>query len=223
MFGSGRPRSCVGLIAVDYCEARCNGLSAFEEQAHRRRVDSRADVQRGYGPHLLLGDPESFAAGGNDPHRRGLREDGFDQVGRGVENMLAVVDHQQPHPALQRGGHRLAHALPRLLGDAQHRCHCIGYRRRIGDCGEFENPDTVGKFVGQPGRNLQGQARFADATYTGQRHQPMSLDRRLHLVEFGLASDEARGRGAQVSRTRIQCPQGGELRAQAPSAWTWNT
>ena len=43
----------------------------------------------------------------------------------------------------------------------------------------------------------------------------MRLDRRLHLVEFGLASDEARGRGAQVPRTRIQCPQRRKVRAQA--------
>jgi hypothetical protein len=79
-----------------------------------------------------------------------------------------------------------------LLGDAQHRRHCIGYRRRIGDCGEFEKPDTVGKFIGQSCRDFGCQAGLADATNPGQRHQPMSLDRRLHLVEFGLASDEAR-------------------------------
>jgi hypothetical protein len=45
---------------------------------------------------LLPGDPHSFAAGGNDSHSRGLREDCFDQVGGGVKHMLAVVEHQQP-------------------------------------------------------------------------------------------------------------------------------
>jgi len=129
--------------------------------------------------------------------------------------VLAVVEHQQPRPALQGGGHRLGHCLARLLGDTQHRCHGVGYRRRIGDCGEFEKPDAVGKFIDETGRDLQRQPGLADPADTGQRHQPMSLDRRRHLVEFGLASDEARGRGAQIPQTRIQCPQGWELRAQA--------
>ena len=42
--------------------------------------------------------------------------------------MLAVVEHQQPEPALQRGGHRLAHSLARLLGNAQHGGHGVGHR-----------------------------------------------------------------------------------------------
>ena len=88
-------------------------------------------------------------------HRRRLREDGLDQIGGGVEHVLAVVEHQQPDPALQRGGHRLAHGLARLLGDAQHRRHRVGHRRRIGDRRQFENPDTVGKFIGQPRRDLR--------------------------------------------------------------------
>ena len=98
----------VRLIGVGHREARRHALGAFDEQTHRGRVDSRADVQRGHRPQLLVGDPQSFAAGGQDLHGRRLREDRFDQIGGGVEHVLAVVEHQQPHPALQRGGHRLA-------------------------------------------------------------------------------------------------------------------
>ena len=108
-------------------------------------------------------------------HGRRLREDGFDQIGGGVEHVLAVVEHQQPDPALQRGGHALAHALARLLGDAQHRRHRVGHRRRIGDRGQLENPDTVGKFVGQSPRDLLCQAGLAHPADTGQSHQPMLL------------------------------------------------
>ena len=108
-------------------------------------------------------------------HGRRLRQDGFDQIGGGVEHVLAVVEHQQPDPALQRGGHALAHALARLLGDAQHRRDRVGHRRRIGDCGQFENPDTVGEFIGQPRGDFHCQAGLADPAHTGQRHQPMCL------------------------------------------------
>ena len=164
---------------------------------------------------MLVGDPQPFAAGGQDSHRRRLRQDGFDQIGGGVEHVLAVVEHQQPDPALQRGGHRLAHGLARLLGDAQHRRHRVGHRRRIGDRRQFENPDTVGKFIGQPRRDFGRQAGLADPAHPGQRHQPMCSQRRLHLGDFGLAPDEAGGRRPQVPRTRIERTQRRKLDAQA--------
>jgi hypothetical protein len=43
----------------------------------------------------------------------------------------------------------------------------------------------------------------------------MGLYRGLHLAGLGLTSDEARGRRAQIPRTRIQCPQRRKVRAQA--------
>ena len=135
---------------------------------------------------MLVGDPQPFAAGGQDPHRRRLRQDGLDQIGGGVEHVLAVVEHQQPDPALQRGGHTLAHGLARLLGDAQHRGHRVGHRRRIGDRGQFEQPDAVRELVGQPRRDFGRQAGLADPAHPGQRHQPMSLQRLLHLGQLGL-------------------------------------
>ncbi len=89
--------------------------------------------------------------------------------------MLAVVEHQQPSPSLQRSGHRLTDGLTRLLGDAQHRRDCIGYRRRIGDRSQLEKPNSIGVFIGQPPGDLHCQAGFADPAHPGQRHQPMHL------------------------------------------------
>ena len=101
-----------GLISRGHREARGHAPGAFDEQAHRRGVDARADVQRGHRPQLLVGDPQSFAAGRQDPHRRRVRQDRLDQIGGGVEHVLAVVEHQQPDPALQRGGHDSLTLLP---------------------------------------------------------------------------------------------------------------
>ncbi len=135
------------LASVADREARRNVLRPFDEQGHRGRVDACADVQRGHRPQPLVGDSESFAAGGHNLGRRRGREDGLDQIGGGIEHVFAVVEHQQPHPALQGGGHALGYALAGLLGDAQHRGHRVGHRRRIGDRGQFEKPDAVGKFI----------------------------------------------------------------------------
>ena len=128
------------------------------------------------------------------------------------QHVFAVVEHQQPHPALQRGGHALGHAAAGLLGDAQHRGHRVGHRSRIGDRGQLEKPDPVGEFIGQPPGDFQRQPGLADPAHPGQRDQPMSLHRGVHLGDLGLAPNEARGRRAQVPRTRIQRPQGREVR-----------
>ena len=117
---------------------------------------------------------------------------------------------------------RLAHGLARLLGDAQHRRHRIGHRRRIGDRSQLEKPDPVGKFIGQTRRDFGRQAGLADPAHPGQRHQPMRSQRRLHLGDLGLAPDEAGDRRPQVSRTRIQRPQWRKVRRR-PGARTWNT
>jgi hypothetical protein len=194
-------------------EARRHVLRPIDEQGHRGRVDARADVQRGHRPQPLVGDAESFAAGGHDLGRGRGRQDGLDQIGGGVQHVFAVVKHQQPHPALQGGGHALGHGLAGLLGDAQHRGHRVGHRRGIGDRGQLEKPHPVREFVDQPPRHFGRQARLADPAHPGQRHQPMSLDRRLHLVEFGLTSDEAADRRPQIPRTAIQCPQRRKVRA----------
>ena len=188
----------VRLIRCGHREARGHTLGAFDEQTDCGRVDSPAEVQRGHRAHLLVGDSKSFAAGGQDSHGRGMREDGLDEVGGGVENVLAVVEYQQPDPALQRSGHRLTHGLARLLSDAQHRRHRVGHRRRIGDRSQCEKPNAVGELIGQLRGDFGCQAGLANPAHTGQRHKPMSVDRRLHLVEFGLTSDEAAGGRPQI-------------------------
>jgi hypothetical protein len=65
------------------------------------------------------------------------------------------------------------------------------YRRGVGDCGQLEKPNPVGKLIGQPRRHFQRQAGFADPTHPGQSDQAMSLHRGLHLAGLRLASDEA--------------------------------
>ena len=162
-----------------------NGIPADRLARARRRGRPRPSryrrqIQRWHCPQLLVANAKPFTAGGKNIHGRRAREDGLDQVGSGIENMLAVVEDQQSDPALQRSGHRLADGLIRLLGDAQHRRHRVGHSRRISDGCEFENPNTVGEFIGKLRRDLQRKAGLADPAHTGQRHQPVRLDCRFN-------------------------------------------
>ena len=202
-----------GLAIVADREARRDVLRPFDEQGHRGRVDACAQVQRGHWPQPLVGDSQPFTAGGHHLGRCRGRQDGLDQIGGGVQHVFAVVEDQQPYSALQGGGHALGHAAAGLLGDAQHRRHCVGHRRRIGVCGQFEKPNTIWKFIVQTFCYFERQPGLADPAHPGQRHQSMSLHRGVHLADLGLAPDEAGGRSPQVPRTRIQRPRGRELRA----------
>ena len=60
----------------------------------------------------------------------------------------------KPDPALQCGGHTVIQALPRLVGDAQHRGHRVRHRCGISDGCKFENPNAVGELIGQLCRNF---------------------------------------------------------------------
>ena len=109
------------------------------------------------------------------------------------------------------------HALARLLGDAQHRRHRIGYRRRIGDRRQLEKPNAVGELIGQARRDFQRQPGLADPAHPGQRHQPMSLHRRLHLGDLGLTPDEAGGRRPQIPGLVSSARNGRKLRRAGPA------
>ena len=83
-----------GVLGPTQRDVRGDPASAFVEQRCRGRVD--AGVQGWHGPELLVGHPQRLPAGGEDPHSRRAREDRVDHVGGGVQDMFAVVEHQQP-------------------------------------------------------------------------------------------------------------------------------
>jgi hypothetical protein len=123
-----------------------------------------------------------------------MGEDCLDQVSRGVENVLAVVEHQQPRAALQSGRHTVSHTHARLLGDPEHRGHRLGHRARIADRGQFDHPHPIGEGVGTTSGDLEGQPCLADPARTGQRDKLMGPQYRLYLAECRLAPDEAGAR-----------------------------
>ena len=87
-------------------------ICAIEEQADSRRDRAgRADrsrrvvgceVQRADRNDLLAIDAERLAAGGDEPHTGTLVEDALDRVRCVVDDVFAVVDHEEPVPAHQR-------------------------------------------------------------------------------------------------------------------------
>ena len=142
-------------------------------------------------------------------------EDRLDQVGGCIEHMLAVVNTNSRTLPSSAAATDSATVLPGSCAMPNTAATASGTAAGISDRGEFENPHPVGELIGQPGRDFHGEACFANSTHTSERHHPMFPHRRLDLVDLGLASDQARGRGPQISRRHVQCPQRRKVRLQA--------
>ena len=76
--GGGRSRPPRSASSV-HREARSDSAGRVRRTASPRPSRFPRDVQRRHRPDLLVGHPKSFAAGGEDLHRRRLREDGVDR------------------------------------------------------------------------------------------------------------------------------------------------
>ena len=63
---------------------------------------------------------------------------------------------------------------------------------------EFDEPHAVAEAVEQIGRDLQGEARLADAARADQRDETMLLDQRGDFGDLRLAADEGRDLQRQI-------------------------
>ena len=187
-------------------------LRALDEQAHRGRARERRHAvgSRGHGQRqdrvaVLAGHAQRHAARGDDRHPRCGLEDGVDQRRRRLEQVLAVVDHQQHALVFQLLRHRLQQRPARLFAHAQHLRGLGRHERAVAQRREVDEPDAVGKLAGHLGRHLQAQPRLAQPAHAQQGDQARRPQRRLQLVEFTVTAQE---RGALLRQVVRHLAQG---------------
>ena len=112
-----------------------NSFGALDEEGRGGGVGFGLRVQGRHRPQMFVGRPQAFPAGRENLDRCRAREDRLDHVGGRVQDVLAVVEHQQPRTSLQRRSHTVGQRHPGLLGDAKYACDRIGHCCRIGDRG----------------------------------------------------------------------------------------
>jgi len=78
--------------------------------------------------------------------------------------MFAVVKDDEALPVADAAHQRLDDRPPRLLLHAQDRRHRLRHDLRVGERRELDEPDAVGIIVHDVDRDLQRQARLAEAT-----------------------------------------------------------
>ena len=94
----------------------------------------------------------------------------IDHVGSRIEDVLAVVEKQQPRPALQRRGDAVGHTQSRLLGDPEYRRDRLGHCCRVAHSGQLDHPHAIREVVFQTRGDLKREPRLADPANACQRH-----------------------------------------------------
>lgn len=149
-----------------------------------------------------------------DAALRAFGEHRLHQSGGGVDDVLAVVQHQQRPPTAQEGHDPIDRAHPpRRLGTravsgrgrvhvhAQHPQDRVGERVgavRTVQPVELDEPHAVGETVDESARDRQRHPGLADAAGADQGDEPVGQDLRGDLLDHRIAPDQRIRRFGQV-------------------------
>ncbi len=166
---------------------------AVEEDCDRGDVREVALVggvgqrERGQPERVLGGQPERFAARGQHGHPGARGQDRADRVADRAEEVLAVVDDQEPGLVAEHGeagGQDVALHDVQVQGRRQR----VGYRGGVGDGCEQQHP---GRLAGTG--DVQGDPRLAHAARPDERDQPLHREQPVQHCDLGLATDQPGG------------------------------
>src|SRR5262249_4127917 len=149
-------------------------------------------------PGHLAGDAERLAAGGQDAQAGAGAQQLVGQPSAGVEQVLAVVQHQQQQPVGQRRQQRVREELPGHLRHPERAGRRARDEAGIGQRRQLDQPGAVGVGGGEVGGRGQRQSGLAAAARPGQRQQSRLAQASDDLGQRRLAADEGGQRGRQV-------------------------
>ena len=200
-------------------ERRIGRRGPIEKEGHRRgggdlvepappAVGSRCD--QGLHRHDVLGtDAEPAPAGGHDVQPGADREQ-VGETGRGRDEMLDVVQHQQEMQWGDRVGQTGGDRAAGFFAHAEGARHGWQDGRGIGDIAQVDEVGACGEAGRHVGGNLDRQAGLADSGRANQGHE---ADARLRQGrdqggDFGFPADKGRRRRGQPARRPPQRGRG---------------
>ena len=166
--------------------------------------------------YALVLDAEWFAARRQDADVLAVLHDRVDELGDRVEQVLAVVDHDEGasvrEVSVDAAIHRLGDARRRLQTE---RSRDRGIRRfLVGDGREVDEFGAVGEGRLRRTRRLDGEPRLPTASDSRERDEPVRVQFDGDCVQLPAATDERRPGLRQAIAPRLRGPQRRELRPQ---------
>ncbi len=157
---------------------------------------------------------ERFAAGGQDAQPRASHQQSVDDLGDRVEDVLAVVEHDEALPIHECSGQLFERRLIRVdvyeTGRGDLGCEVDA----TVDGGQIDEKGPTGAGRLLAAGDLDGQAGLADATRAGQRHQPGCTQFLGEIDQLGVASDERRELRGQADERHVDRAQRRKLLQQ---------
>ena len=201
-----------GIVFIDR-KAGLGQAGAVDEEPHRfgrlqgRRVRRRWQRQRAHRQHLLTGHAQGLTAGGQQCQLRTAVKQRLGDCGGGVDQVLAVVQHDEGAPLCQVGAQAVNQRRLRLLAHTQHRRQRGGDALRLAQRRQIDKPDAIGEGRHLLLRQLQRQPRLAAAADARQRQQAGLQQQLRALPQAGLAANEPGAQGVQVVGRHCACRQ----------------
>jgi hypothetical protein len=132
---------------------------------------------------------------------------GDDDLGRAVEDLLAVVQADECAPGPELAGQQPQRIAGRIDKHPDGCDHQLGELPGLRDGGQVDPPDTVGPPVGKLSRNLRRQPGLPTSARPGQRHQPIPHHLRPQRSQLHLPPDKAGEHHRQVVGNDIKRSQ----------------
>ena len=174
---------------------------------------------------LLGGEAEDFPARRQDPHPLAAAQKDLGQLGAGVDDVLAVVEHNQRAPILEvidepfhGGPHRAAPWRRIGAGAALAHSELGGHRARhhlaVGDPSQIGKPHPVRERHQHLGGDLHRQPCLARPAGPGDRAQPVGVEQVNQLGDLVSSPDEPSQLYRKVVGTVVQRPERREVNGQ---------
>jgi hypothetical protein len=185
-----------GGVVVGQPEVRERVPGAVDEQRDggagraARGVTGRRDRERVDRALHLPARRQRLPARGEDAQVRTALEEALDQERAGVDQVFAVVEHQEHRPVAEMTEELV---LARRRGRVAHtQCgqHRVGHELGVGDAGQPDEADAVRVVVRHRSRHLERQAGLPHAAGSGDGEQPVVLEQARDPAEVLLAAEE---------------------------------
>ena len=164
---------------------------------------------------MLTLDRQRLPARGNDANRTTPAQHELGKLGGRVEQVLAVVEHEEQLLALEEVDDALPARHARPGGDVERGGDHLHEALRVVGRRQLAQPGTVGKLGNNLGRDLHREPCLAHPADTGERHQVVLADQAADHRDRVDPADEARDLHREVSGPRVDRPQLREARRQA--------
>jgi hypothetical protein len=127
-------------------------------------------------------DPHDFATGRQDRHARAQAHQGIDQGCHRLDQVLAIVEHEQEVPVADAGRERLGGDPLAAKLQSQRAGHRGGNESGVGKRRQLDEPRPILEVGEQVADGLHGERGLSDPARPGQCHHPIGGHEIMHAL-----------------------------------------